>query len=186
MATATIATTARRYAVTATAGACARRYATTVPRVAPVAPVVWGRARGGRGFATKREKEEEYPLGIKYTDDHEWVALEDTTIGVVGISLYASRALGDVVYVELPEVGKSVAAGDPVGAVESVKSASDIYSPVSGEIVEINNALESKPGLINLDPYRRGWLYKIVLKNPAELDALMTSKRYESYVEIGQ
>ncbi|KAK9381596.1 glycine cleavage H-protein-domain-containing protein [Kockiozyma suomiensis] len=128
----------------------------------------------------------DYPNSFLYTEEHEWVALEDTNIAVIGISSYASKSLGDIVYAELPAVGATVVSGDPVGAVESVKSASDIYSPVSGEIVEVNTMLEGKPGLINEDPYGKGWLCKIVLKDAAELDDLMTSKRYEIFISTGE
>ncbi|KAK9468936.1 glycine cleavage system H-protein, partial [Lipomyces arxii] len=119
---------------------------------------------------------------LKYTEEHEWLALDDTSIAVVGITAYASNALGDVVYVELPNVGTAVVAGETIGAVESVKSASDIYSPVSGEIIEVNELLDKKPGLINSEPYERGWICKIAISQGDELEALMDDKGYQTFI----
>lgn len=100
------------------------------------------------------------PADLLYTDEHEWVRLEGD-IAVVGITDYAQHELGDVVYVELPEVGTTVEQGKPFGVVESVKAASDLYAPVSGEVVEINTALEDAPELVNNDPYGEGWMIKV-------------------------
>ncbi|KAJ3367699.1 hypothetical protein GGF31_007159 [Allomyces arbusculus] len=123
-----------------------------------------------RGYAT---------AGRRYTKDHEWVVVsEDGKIGTMGITDYAAKALGDVVFVELPEVGKTVAIKDTIGAVESVKAASDIYAPISGEIVEANEALEAESGLINESPFDEGWLCKIKISNEAELEALLDEAAY--------
>lgn len=100
------------------------------------------------------------PADLLYTDEHEWVRLEGD-IAVVGITDYAQHELGDVVYVELPEVGTTVEQGEPFGVVESVKAASDLYAPVSGEVVEVNTALEDAPELVNNDPYGEGWMIKV-------------------------
>jgi glycine cleavage system H protein len=118
----------------------------------------------------------------KYSQDHEWVRVEGEE-AIIGISDYAQEQLSDVVYVELPEVGDSFARGDVFAVVESVKAASDIYMPVAGEIVEINEALEDSPELVNQDPFGEAWLVRIAIANPAELDDLMDAKAYEAYVE---
>ncbi|ORZ36203.1 glycine cleavage system H protein, partial [Catenaria anguillulae PL171] len=119
----------------------------------------------------------------RYTKDHEWVTVDGQGIATMGISEYAAKALGDVVYAELPEVGKVVSVKDPVGAVESVKAASDVYAPVSGEIVEANAELEGEPGLINEDSFGQGWICKIKLANPKELDSLLDEAAYKSHTE---
>ncbi|GAB7347208.1 hypothetical protein MBLNU459_g3314t1 [Dothideomycetes sp. NU459] len=120
----------------------------------------------------------------KYTQDHEWIELSsDGETGTLGISTYAANALGDVVFVELPTTDLEVSAGDSIGAVESVKSASDIMTPVSGLILEANNALEEKPSLINKGPEGEGWLAKIKLKDVKELDALMDGEAYKAFTE---
>ncbi|KAK9461216.1 glycine cleavage H-protein-domain-containing protein [Lipomyces oligophaga] len=139
-----------------------------------------------RKYTTDREKAEDFPAGLKYTEEHEWLAIEEGSIGVIGVTSYASRSLGDVVYVELPAVGTKILAGETIGAVESVKSASDIYSPVSGEIVEVNESLEKKPGLINQAPYQGGWLCKIKMTTSSEVELLMDSKKYEAYLSTGE
>ena len=113
----------------------------------------------------------EIPAELRYAASHEWAKVEDG-VATVGISDPAQDAMGDLVYVELPEVGQVVAAGDETGVVESVKAASDIYSPVSGEIVEINEALEDEPELVNNVPYEGGWLFKVQLTDEGELDNL--------------
>ena len=136
----------------------------------------------------------------KYTEDHEWIELDEggkigapdtqphsndtnanTETGTIGITNYASKALGDVVYVELPELGLEVSKGDTIGAVESVKSASDIMTPVSGTIKEANAVLEEKPGVINKGPEAEGWLAKIEVTDAAELEGLMTAEEYEAF-----
>ncbi|RIA96248.1 glycine cleavage H-protein [Glomus cerebriforme] len=117
----------------------------------------------------------------KYTEEHEWVDVDENGIGTVGITDYAQTALGDVVYVELPEVGKFFNQSENIGAVESVKAASDIYAPVSGKIIESNNKLTDKPSLINKSPESDGWLCKIELSNPDELDKLLDKQDYEKH-----
>lgn len=115
---------------------------------------------------------------IKYAKSHEWIIVDESGVGTVGISDFAQQALGDVVFVELPKQGASVGAGANVAVVESVKAASDIYSPVSGEIVAINTALQDAPETLNASPLDAGWLYKLKLGNPAELDALLDEAAY--------
>jgi len=121
-------------------------------------------------------------MSIKYTSDHEWV---DTTDGIatVGITVHAQDALGDVVFVDLPDVGKSFAAKEVAGVVESVKAAADVYAPVSGEIVEVNEALRADPSLANTDPLKSGWFFKVKLSNPSELDGLMDTTAYDELVK---
>lgn len=119
---------------------------------------------------------------MKFTDQHEWIRLEGN-MGIVGITEYAAQQLGDVVFTELPAVGKSFAKGDQAAVVESVKAASEVYSPASGEIVEINPSLASQPELINNDPLGAGWFFKIKLSDPAELEGLMDESMYFKYVE---
>ena len=123
--------------------------------------------------------------GLKYSKDHEWVRVEGD-IGTVGISNYAQEQLGDVVYVELPEVGRTVAQSEEAAVVESVKAASEVYAPVSGEVVEVNQALEDDPALVNGDPTGEGWFLKLRLSAPGELDGLMDEAAYADYVaELG-
>lgn len=117
------------------------------------------------------------PEELKYASSHEWARL-DGDIVTVGISDHAQEALGDLVYVELPSVGDSVQAGDEAGVVESVKAASDIYAPVSGEIVEINEALVDTPEIVNSAPYTEGWLYRIRISDVSELDKLLSADEY--------
>jgi glycine cleavage system H protein len=117
-----------------------------------------------------------------YTKEHEWVRV-DGDVATIGISDHAQEQLGDVVFVELPEVGKEVAQGDQLAVVESVKAASDIYAPVSGEVVERNEALEGSPALVNEDPEGGAWFFKLKLKERAELDELMDREAYEAFLE---
>ena len=119
--------------------------------------------------------------GLKYSKDHEWVRVEGD-IGTVGISDYAQDQLGDVVYVELPEVGRTVAQNEEAAVVESVKAASEVYAPVSGEVVEVNQALEDDPALVNGEPTGAGWFLKLRLSAPGELDGLMDGAAYADYV----
>ena len=119
-------------------------------------------------------------MTIKYTPDHEWLKV-DGEFAVVGITHHAQDALGDVVFVDLPEVGKTFAAKDIAGVVESVKAAADVYMPVTGEITEVNEALRDDPSLANSDPMGAGWFFKVKLSNPAELDALMDETSYTSF-----
>ncbi|XP_073947594.1 glycine cleavage system H protein-like [Choristoneura fumiferana] len=118
----------------------------------------------------------------KYTDRHEWVVVKND-IGTVGISKYAQESLGDVVFAQLPEPGAEVKAGDECGALESVKAASEIYSPVTGTVTEKNSEVEGKPGLINTSCYEQGWLFKLKLTKPEELDALMNEEQYEKFLK---
>ena len=119
--------------------------------------------------------------GIKYADSHEWVKVEGN-IGFIGISDYAQHSLGDIVYVDLPSEGDEISKGEEFGAVESVKAASDLYSPVSGTIIEINSELESAPELINQDAYAN-WIIKVELAAPSELDSLLDAAAYEKICE---
>ncbi|XP_029951738.1 glycine cleavage system H protein, mitochondrial-like [Salarias fasciatus] len=119
---------------------------------------------------------------LKFTDKHEWIRVEDGGIGTVGISNFAQEALGDVVYCGLPEVGTQLAQQEEFGALESVKAASELYSPLTGEVVEINTLLADKPGLVNISCYKDGWLMKMTITNPTELDALMDEAAYERYI----
>jgi len=121
-------------------------------------------------------------MEMKYTEDHEWVTVEGD-IATIGITDYAQNQLGDIVYVETPEVGSAVAQGDDAGVVESVKAASDIIAPVSGEIVEVNEDLEAAPGSVNTDPTGEGWMYKIKLSEPGEVDGLMDADEYKAHCE---
>src|SRR6266480_22884 len=113
------------------------------------------------------------PADLKYAKSHEWVRVEKD-VATIGITDHAQHELTDVVFVELPDVGRKLKAGDACAVVESVKTASDIYSPVSGEVVEVNKAAADNPGLVNTEPYAGGWFFKIKLSNAAELDALLT------------
>jgi glycine cleavage system H protein len=119
---------------------------------------------------------------VKYTRDHEWIRL-DGDVGVVGITTYAQSQLGDVVYVELPAVGKQLEKGAEAAVVESVKAASEVYSPVGGEVVAINDALEAAPATVNEDAEGKGWFLKLKLADPKQLDALMSAEEYQRYVE---
>ena len=118
---------------------------------------------------------------LRYAESHEWVSLEGD-IATVGITDYAQHALGDIVYVDMPEVGDEVSAGEEFGAVESVKAASDLYSPVSGEVVEINEALEDEPGLINEDAFAN-WIMKVKVSDPSEVEALLDAEAYAKICE---
>jgi glycine cleavage system H protein len=121
------------------------------------------------------------PTDLKYAKSHEWVRVAGG-VATVGITDHAQQELTDVVFVELPEVGRKVKAGDACAVVESVKTASDIYSPVSGEITEINKAAVDNPGLVNTDPYGTGSFFKIKLANPAELDGLLSPEQYGAQI----
>jgi glycine cleavage system H protein len=119
---------------------------------------------------------------VRYTKDHEYIRIEGDT-GTVGITDYAQEQLGDVVFVELPEVGKTVTKGSETAVVESVKAASEIFAPVSGEVVAVNGELEGAPGTVNEDPSGKGWFLKIKLENPAELEGLMTEQQYQDFLK---
>lgn len=120
-------------------------------------------------------------MSMHFTKDHEWISVEGD-VGTIGITDYAQEQLGDVVFVELPEVGKTVAVGDEAGVVESVKAASEIYAPVSGEVVEVNQALADEPAKVNEAPEGAGWFVKIKLSDTSQLDALMDADAYKAYV----
>ncbi len=122
------------------------------------------------------------PADLKYLDSHEWARVESDGTVTIGISDHAQGALGDLVFVEVPEVGKSLSKGGAAAVVESVKAASDVYSPVSGEVVAANDALSGSPELVNSDPYGAGWLYKLKPSNAAELQQLLDAKAYEKVV----
>lgn len=123
------------------------------------------------------------PSDLLYRESHEWVRQEDDGSVVVGITDHAQAALGDIVFVELPEPGMSYAQGDACAVVESVKAASDIYSPISGEVIEFNKALEDDPSLVNSDPYGDGWLFSLAPSDPDEIDQLMDKTAYTDSLE---
>lgn len=122
------------------------------------------------------------PEDSRYAKSHEYVHIEGDT-ATIGISDYAQKELGDVVFVELPQVGTQLEAGDELGSIESVKAVSELFSPVSGEVVEINEALADKPELVNTDPYGDGWMIKIKVTDASELDELMPADEYEEYIQ---
>ncbi|NHA69999.1 glycine cleavage system protein GcvH [Phycicoccus flavus] len=119
----------------------------------------------------------EYPAGLRYTAEHEWVRTDGETVRV-GITAFAQEALGDVVFVSLPTVGDAVTAGDTCGEVESTKSVSDLYAPVSGEVTAVNPALDATPELVNTDPYGEGWMYELRPADAADVEALMEKDAY--------
>ena len=122
------------------------------------------------------------PADLRYTKDHEWVRVEGDT-ATVGISNHAQEQLGDIVFAEVPEAGKSLSKGQEAAVVESVKAASDVYAPVSGEVVEANAALEADPSLVNNDPQGEGWFFKLSLSDPSELDGLMDEAAYKAFCD---
>jgi glycine cleavage system H protein len=122
-----------------------------------------------------------YPEELKYDETHEWAKVEDN-VAAVGLTDHAQSELGDIVYLELPEVGTEVSAGGPFGVVESVKAASDIYAPLSGKVVEVNQAAVGDPALVNRDCYGDGWLVKIELKDPSEVENLKTAAEYQEFI----
>ena len=123
-----------------------------------------------------------YPADLKYTREHEWVAVQGK-VGTIGITQYAQSELGDIVYVELPKIGTQVVAGERFGTVESVKAVSELYAPASGEVIEVNAALEASPETLNQDPYAEGWIVKIAIANPDEIGALLSAADYRKHVE---
>ncbi len=123
-----------------------------------------------------------YPEDRRYTKEHEWVRLEGDR-GSVGITDYAQEQLGDVVFLELPEVGRKLSPGEGFGTVESVKAVSELYSPVAGEVVEVNSALAQKPEVVNSDPHGAAWMIKVKLADPAALGGLMDARAYQAFVE---
>ena len=122
------------------------------------------------------------PENLKYTDDHEWVSINDD-VATIGITDFAQSELGDIIFVEFPDTGISVNQKETSGTLEAVKTVADIYSPVTGEIIEINENLESKPELINEDPYKNGWILKIKMRNLEEFDGLLSNKDYEKLIK---
>jgi glycine cleavage system H protein len=132
------------------------------------------------GLALKEETME-FPEELKYTEEHEWVMVEED-LAIIGITDFAQDALGDVVFVELPEEGTEVEAGKAFGVVESVKAVSDIYAPVSGVIEEVNDELPDAPEIINTSPYEDGWMIKIRMSDPSEVDDLMDTDAYQAHI----
>lgn len=126
----------------------------------------------------------ENPAELKYSKEHEWVKIKGD-IGVIGVTDFAQKQLTDIVFVELPEKGSKVEAGKQMAVIESVKSVSDIFSPVSGEVVEVNEKLKDNPDVINKDPYGEGWIVKVKIRNKDELDSLMTAENYGKFTKSG-
>ncbi len=122
-------------------------------------------------------------MTVKFSKDHEWINAADANAAVVGITVHAQDALGDVVFVDLPEIGKTFAQGEVAGVVESVKAAADVYMPVSGEIVEVNEALRADPSLANSDPLNAGWFFKVKLSDAGQLDALLSETDYTEFAK---
>ncbi|GKS91105.1 MULTISPECIES: glycine cleavage system protein GcvH [unclassified Acidovorax] len=122
-------------------------------------------------------------MTVQYSRDHEWIDAADANAAVVGITVHAQDALGDVVFVDLPEVGKTFSQGEVAGVVESVKAAADVYMPVSGEVVEVNEALRADPSLANSDPLNAGWFFKVKLSDPAQLSGLMDETAYTDFAK---
>ncbi len=122
-----------------------------------------------------------YPINYRYSREHEWIRVEDD-MGTVGITDHAQKALGDIVYLELPKVGDRFQAMQPLGTVESVKAVSEIFSPVTCEVLDVNAELTSRPEMLNQDPHGAAWLVKVRLSNPAELESLMSAEQYQQYV----
>ena len=121
------------------------------------------------------------PAGLKYTKEHEWVKV-DGDVATIGITDFAQGELGDIVYVEIESVGESLATEEVFGTVEAVKTVSDLFMPVSGEILEMNNALEGDPELVNSDPYGKGWMIKVKMSDPSEVDALLSASDYQDLI----
>uniref|UniRef100_A0A3B1JRT4 Glycine cleavage system H protein n=1 Tax=Astyanax mexicanus TaxID=7994 RepID=A0A3B1JRT4_ASTMX len=164
--------------------AALRRFSANFPAVLPLLSAR-GSSRsiacgttGWRAFSASSRLEE----ALKFTEKHEWVRVEGG-IGTVGISSFAQEALGDVVYCGLPEAGTKLQPMEEFGALESVKAASELYSPLTGEVTEINTELTDSPGLVNSSCYERGWLIKMTIENPGELEALMDEAAYEKFVK---
>ncbi len=123
------------------------------------------------------------PSELRYVTSHEWIRVEDDGTAVIGITDHAQELLGDVVFIELPEVGTNLSRDDETGVVESVKAASDVYAPISGEVLEVNPALEDAPETVNSDPYGDGWFFRVKLTDPAELDELLDADAYTAVCE---
>ncbi|HEX9737543.1 MAG TPA: glycine cleavage system protein GcvH [Thermoanaerobaculia bacterium] len=123
-----------------------------------------------------------YPSDYLYSEEHEWIKV-DGDVAVLGITDFAQKELGEVVYFEMPEVGESFAAGDEVGSIESVKAVSPVYTPVAGEVVEVNTAIDDSPEKVNDDPHGAGWLVKLRLSSSEELEKLMSAEQYEAFLK---
>jgi len=123
-----------------------------------------------------------FPSELKYTKDHEWIKLVDGNIALIGITDFAQQELGDIVYVDVASIGKSLNAEEVFGTVEAVKTVSDLFLPVTGKILELNSALEKQPELVNTDPYGKGWMVKLEVANVADIDGLMDAAAYETLV----
>jgi glycine cleavage system H protein len=121
-----------------------------------------------------------FPANLRYTKDHEWIKIESGNIALIGITDFAQKELGDIVYVEVETVGETLEAESIFGTVEAVKTVSDLYLPVAGKISELNGALATSPELINTDPYEKGWMIRLEVKNPADIDLLMDATAYEA------
>lgn len=124
-----------------------------------------------------------YPEELKYDPEHTWLKLEGENLGRVGITHYAQEQLKEVVFVELPEIGAPIKQMEPFGVIESVKATNDLYSPVSGVVLEINEALKDEPGLVNQDPYGKGWMIIIRMNNPSEIDKLLPATAYQGQLQ---
>lgn len=124
-----------------------------------------------------------FPENIRYSEDHEWIRVLDDGKAEIGISDFAQSELGDIVFVDIPEVGIELAKGEVFGSIEAVKTVSDLILPVSGELLEVNPVLEEKPETINGDPYNAGWIVRISLKDPKEVEALMDAAQYKKFIE---
>jgi glycine cleavage system H protein len=124
-------------------------------------------------------------MSLKYTPDHEWIQSEGNAPATVGITVHAQDALGDVVFVDLPEVGRTYTQGEVAGVVESVKAAADVFMPVNGEVTEVNEALRADPSLANTDPLGQGWFFKVKLSDPAQLEPLMDETAYAAFSQNG-
>jgi glycine cleavage system H protein len=122
-----------------------------------------------------------FPENLKYTKDHEWIRIEGG-IGIIGITEYAQGELGDVVFVELPSIGKKVEAGQSFGTVEAVKAVSDLYAPVTGDVIEVNKEIQDTPELVNKEPYERGWMIKVTLTKPDEVKTLLDVEAYKKLI----
>jgi glycine cleavage system H protein len=130
------------------------------------------------------ESKGDYPADLRYTKEHEWVRVSGEQ-GIIGITDYAQSELGDVVFVDLPEKGRALVAGEELGTIESVKAVSEIYAPVSGEVLDVNESLKEHPEKVNGDPYGEGWLLKVKIQQPAEIEKLLSARDYRSHVEEG-
>lgn len=168
-------------AASSTAAAAAAVAPRRLGAAAAAAPAPRLASAGGRSFASSALLQK---VATRYTAEHEWVKYDDSaSVGTIGITDYAQKSLGDVVYVELPSEGSEVTQGEQIGAVESVKAASDIYSPVTGQITSVNDKLGDQPGLLNKSPEADGWLCQIRLMNPAQFDELLDEEAYKKLTE---